>query len=50
MPGALEAADALQRATVEMVRRGYEEFGTTFEFYDSKAQVLVYRASFLVSL
>lgn len=39
VPGALAAADKLQHATVEMVRTGYEEFGTSFEFYDSTGRV-----------
>ena len=39
VPGALEAADRLQRATVDMVARAYEEYGTTFEFYDSSSKV-----------
>lgn len=39
VPGALAAADALQKATVEMVRKGYEQFGVSFEFYDSTGKV-----------
>jgi hypothetical protein len=39
VPGALAAAEKLQRATVEMVGRNYEEFGTTFEFYDSNGKL-----------
>jgi neutral trehalase len=37
--GALEAADRIQRATVDMVADGYEKFGTSFEFYDSSNKV-----------
>ena len=39
VPGALEAADRLQAATVEMVGKAYEKWGTTFEFYDSNGKV-----------
>ena len=35
IPGALAAADKLQRAAVTTVAQGYREFGTSFEFYDS---------------
>eukprot|EP00041_Stephanoeca_diplocostata_P022220 m.527607 g.527607 ORF g.527607 m.527607 type:complete len:770 (-) comp22012_c0_seq3:281-2590(-) len=35
VPGALEAADRLQRSTINTVAKYYEQFGTTFEFYDS---------------
>ena len=37
--GALETADRLQRQTVEMVAKGYERWGTTFEFYDSNGKI-----------
>eukprot|EP01052_Picozoa_sp_SAG31_P024695 SAG31_NODE_2118_length_6410_cov_3.846142_4_plen_377_part_00 len=39
VPGALAAADRLQRQTVEMVAKNYEHWGTTFEFYDSNGKV-----------
>ena len=37
--GALELADKLQQATVEMVGESYQKWGTTFEFYDSNGRV-----------
>ena len=37
--GALELADKLQQATVEMVGESYQKHGTTFEFYDSAGRV-----------
>lgn len=39
VPGALEVADRLQQATVEMVGQSYEKWGTVFEFYDSNGKM-----------
>ena len=39
VPGAREAAEVLRQRTLDMVARGYESFGTVFEFYDSAGEV-----------
>lgn len=39
VPGALETADRLQRATVDVIDAGYRAYGTSFEFYDAAGKV-----------
>ena len=39
VPGAREAAERLQQATVDMVGESYQKWGTMFEFYDSNGRV-----------